>query len=261
MKTFNFIGTPISAVTYADLYAAVDSWIEDKTSRSHNITIINAYCATLALLDPQLARIYDHSDLIGPDGMPFVYWLRYCLRTACDQFDGYSILTKLSERAKEKNYRFFLYGGDPDVVKNMKRKIESQYPYINIVGYMSPPFRPLTAEEDQTICHEINQLKPDIIFVGLGTPKQDRWIEDHIYKIRGAVMINSGALFDFVGGRIKRAPRLVSVLCLEWLYRLFSKDFRRLWYRYTILNLIFLWNFFLQVIGVKVVKRERIKRA
>jgi len=261
VKSYNFLGTQVSALTYADLYAAVDSWILDKNSRSHNITIINSYCATLAFQEPRLAKIYDQSDMLGPDGMPFVYWLRLCLGVPCDQFDGLSILTKLAERAKEKNYSFFLYGGDPEVVKNMKENIEVQYPYIRIVGIFSPPFRPMTEEEDKQICDQINALRPDIIFVGLGTPKQDHWIDDHIYKIRGAFMINSGALFDFVGGRIKKAPRIITILCLEWLYRLFSKDFKRLWRRYTILNIVFLWNFFLQVIGLRVVKRQLLKRA
>jgi N-acetylglucosaminyldiphosphoundecaprenol N-acetyl-beta-D-mannosaminyltransferase len=192
--------------------------------------------------------------------MPFVYWIRLCLGVPCDQFDGSSLLIKLAEKAKEKNYTFFLYGGDPEIVKNMKKNIESRYPYIRIVGFISPPFRLLTEQEDRDFCDQINSLKPDIILVGLGTPKQDYWIDDHIYKIRGSVMINSGALFDFFGGRIKRAPRIISILCLEWLYRLCSKDFKRLWRRYTILNLIFLWNFFLQVIGLKVIKRERLKR-
>jgi len=259
-KSYNFLGTQVCGLTYSDLYSAVDSWISNKNSRSHNISIINSYCATLAFQDAPLAKIYDRSDLIAPDGMPFVYWIRLFLRVPCVQFDGSSILTQLAQRAKEKNYTFFLYGGDPDVVKNMKEKVETQYPFIRIVGAISPPFRPLTKEEDEDVCRQINQLKPDIILVGLGTPKQDYWIDEHIYKIRGAVMINCGALFDFLGGRIKRAPRIITILCLEWLYRLLSKDFKRLWRRYTILNVIFVWNFFLQITGLRVVKRELLKR-
>ena len=227
----------------------MDKWVENKHGRSHHIAIINAFCATEAFRNPRVAEIYNKADLIGPDGMPFVYWLRRALKLPCDQFDASSIVVNLAEKAKETGYTFYLYGGHPDVVKSMKAKLEELYPHINIVGYLSPPFRPLTDEEDRQICDEINRLKPDIICVGLGTPKQDYWIDDHIHKIRGAVFVPCGAIFDFFGGRVQRAPEIVSKLGIEWLFRLFSKDIKRLWYRYTVLNGIFLWNFFLQFIG------------
>jgi N-acetylglucosaminyldiphosphoundecaprenol N-acetyl-beta-D-mannosaminyltransferase len=122
---------------------------------------------------------------------------------------------------------------------------------------MSPPFRALTEEEDTTICAEINHLKPDIFLVGLGTPKQDYWIEDHLEKVRGSVFVASGATLDFFGGRIKMAPKWIRVSGFEWLYRLFSKDFNRLWKRYTYYNYIFLKYFFLQMCGVKKCNVER----
>jgi N-acetylglucosaminyldiphosphoundecaprenol N-acetyl-beta-D-mannosaminyltransferase len=247
LKSFNFIGVNVAAVTYPDLFKMVDCWISNKQARSHYIAIINAYCATEAFQNQRVAAIYNKADLIGPDGMPFVYWLRWALKRPCDQFDASSIVTNLADKAKDTGYSFYLYGGHPDVVVSMKAKLEELYPYINIVGYTSPPFRLLTAEEDRQICDEINRLKPDIICVGLGTPKQDYWIDEHIYKIRGAVFVPCGAIFDFFGGRVKRAPKIVSKLGVEWLFRLFSKDIKRLWYRYTVLNGIFLWNFFLQL--------------
>lgn len=248
-KSYNFIGNDVEALTYPEFFKYVDEWISDKRDRSHHIAIINAYCATEAFHNPRVAKIYNQADLVGPDGMPFVYWLRRVLKRPCDQFDASSIVMNLAERSKLTGYSFYLYGGHPDVVTKMKTNLEERYPHINIVGYMSPPFRPLTAEEDQEICDEINALKPDIICVGLGTPKQDYWIDDHIQKIRGSVFIPCGAIFDFFGGRVKRAPKFFRRLGIEWLFRLFSKDIKRLWYRYTVLNGIFLWNFFLQLVG------------
>ena len=128
------------------------------------------------------------------------------------------------------------------------------------MGYYSPPFRPLAQEEDDAICEEINRLKPDILCVGLGTPKQDFWIDEHIEKIKGTVMIPCGAIFDFFGGRVEKAPDWISKLGFEWLYRLFSKDFKRLFYRYTIQNISFLWHFFLQLTGLRVIKPNRLIR-
>lgn len=257
---YNFIGTEIAAVTYDKLFELVDYWLKDKKSRSHHVALINAYCATLANRNPRLSQIYSKADLVGPDGMPFVYWLRMFLRRPCDQFDASSLVLHLAEKSASSHYTFYLYGGDQEVVFNMKRKLEDLFPHINIVGCKSPPFRHLTPEEDKAICDEINTLKPDIICVGLGTPKQDYWIDDHITKIQGAVFVPCGAVFDFFGGRIKRAPVIISKLGFEWLYRLFSKDFKRLWYRYTVMNAMFLWSFFLQLLGLKVVKPQSLIR-
>ncbi|PIE67465.1 MAG: hypothetical protein CSA23_04260 [Deltaproteobacteria bacterium] len=248
-KHYNFLGTEVEALTYPEFFTHVDRWVANKNGRSRHIAIINAFCATEAFHNSRVAEIYNKADLIGPDGMPFVYWLRWVLKRPCEQFDASSIVTNLAENAREAGYTFYLYGGHPDVVVQMKEKLEALYPHINIVGYFSPPFRPMTDAEDKRICDEINKLKPDIICVGLGTPKQDYWIDEHIYKIKGAVFIPCGAIFDFFGGRVQRAPKVIRKLGIEWLYRLFSKDIKRLWYRYTVLNLIFLWNFFLQEIG------------
>ncbi len=259
-KKYNFLGTEIECLTYGDLFESISEWISDKKSRSHHVAIINAYCATMAFINPRVSRIYNSADLVGPDGMPFVYWLRRVVKEPCDQFDASSIVIKLAEKAKEADYSFYLYGGHPDVVKKMKLRLEELYPHINIVGYMSPPFRELTGEEDEAICDKINLLKPDIICVGLGTPKQDYWIDEHIQKIKGAVFIPCGAIFDFFGGRIQRAPNIVSKMGVEWLYRLFSRDFKRLWYRYTVLNIIFLWNFSLQLTRIRVREPKKIKR-
>ena len=259
-RTANFLGIAIDALTYDDMFAKVDQWLANKTNQSHHIAVINAYCVVSALKNARLAKIYNGADIVGPDGMPFVYWIRTFLKVHCDQFDASSIVLQLSQRARETGYTFYLYGGHPDVVVKMKKNLESMFPYIKIVGHQSPPFRPLTDEEDQEICDEINQLKPDIVCIGLGTPKQDYWIDDHITKIRGSIFIPCGAIFDFFGDRVKRAPKFIQRTGFEWLYRLLSKDFKRLFKRYTIMNLIFLWNFALQLLKLQVRQPNRWQR-
>ena len=169
----------------------------------------------------------------------------------CDRFCAPDLINYLSARSAEKGYTFYLYGGAPEVAEAMQADMETRFPHIRILGRHSPPFRPLTDEEDQAICDEINRLKPDIVCVGLGTPKQDYWIEEHLESIRGAVLIASGATFDFFGGRVRYAPEFVRRSGFEWLYRLIGRDFRRLFYRYTVLNGVFLWNFALQVLGLR----------
>lgn len=259
-KIANFLGIGLDAITYQDLFKKVDTWIADKSSRSHHIACINAYCVTLTLKNARLARIYNGADIAGPDGMPFVKWIRTFLKSPCDRIAAPDTILQLARHSEVTGYTFYLYGGDPEVVVKMKEYLEEKFPHIRIVGYRSPPFRPLTAEEDAAVCDEINQLKPDIISVGLGTPKQDYWIEDHLYKIRGAVIIASGATFDFFGGRIKMAPEFIRRSGFEWLYRLFSKDFLRLWRRYIIMNGIFLWAFMLQLLHLHVREPVRWER-
>jgi N-acetylglucosaminyldiphosphoundecaprenol N-acetyl-beta-D-mannosaminyltransferase len=158
-------------------------------------------------------------------------------------------MLEISSKAKEKNYTFFLYGGYPGAPEKMEAYLEERFDGINIVGSYSPPFRPLTEAEDQKICDTINTLQPDFLWVGLGAPKQEIWIYEHREKIRGSIIIGSGATFDFFSGRIKQAPELVRNVGLEWLYRL-TQDLRRLWVRYTVYNVIFLAVFALQVLRI-----------
>lgn len=256
-KTANFLGVAIDALTYDDMFEMVDQWILNKSVRSHHIACINAYCVTLAMKDPRLARIYNGADIIGPDGMPFVWWIKRFLKVPCDRFAATDIILQLAEHSKQTGYTIYLYGGAPAIVVKMKEYLEERYPHIRIAGYTSPPFRPLTEEEDAAICDEINSLRPDIICVGLGTPKQDYWIDDHLYKIRGSVFVASGAAFDFFGGRIKMAPECIRRSGFEWLYRLLGKDFLRLWKRYSLYNIVFLWNFLLQVLRLRISKPNR----
>lgn len=256
----NFLGIGLDAITYEQLIKKIDEWLSDKSSRSHHIACVNAFCVTLAQENSRLAAIYNSADIVGPDGIPFVRWIRRFYKAECDRIAAPDTILTLAEHSKQTGYTFYLYGGHPDVVPKMKEYLEQRFPHIRIVGHLSPPFRPMTAEEDRELCDDINRLKPDIICVGLGTPKQDYWIEDHLYSIRGSVIIASGATFDFFGGRIKMAPEWIRNSGFEWLYRLFSKDFFRLWRRYIIYNAVFLWQFSLQVAGIQVKEVRRVKR-
>lgn len=253
----NFLGIGLDAVTYAEVFDLVDSWRADKNGRSHHIACINAFCVTLAQGDARLRRIYSGADIAGPDGMPFVRWIRRFGGQPCDRIAAPDTILALAEEAKQRGFTFYLYGGDPEMAAGMKRFLEQRCPHIRIVGHRSPPFRPLTPEEDAEICREINALQPDIVCVGLGTPKQDYWIEDHLYKIRGAVLIASGATFDFFGGRVSFAPEWVRNSGFEWLYRLFGKDFKRLWRRYILYNAKFCALFLLQLLRVRPVPAQR----
>lgn len=236
----------MNPITYHELFRKIDKWKLNKEGRSYHIACVNAYNIALSLKNERLKRIYNSADIVGADGMPFVRWIRKVNKEACDRIAAPDTILQLAEHAKTTNYTFYLYGGSPEVCVKMKEYLEEKFPHINIVGYYSPPFRELTPEEDDAIVDEINRLAPDIVCVGLGTPKQDYWIDEHLFKIKGAVLIASGATFDFFGGRIKMAPTWIRSSGFEWMYRLLGKDFKRLWKRYTIMYALFSVNFMLQ---------------
>jgi N-acetylglucosaminyldiphosphoundecaprenol N-acetyl-beta-D-mannosaminyltransferase len=159
-------------------------------------------------------------------------------------------MLEAGRKAKEYGYTFFLYGGSPGAPDKIEQYLRERFDGIRIVGKYSPPFRSLTEAEDQAVCDMINAANPDIVWVGLGSPKQDVWISEHREKVRGTIMIASGATFDFFSGRIQQAPEWVRNAGFEWLYRL-TKDFRRLWIRYTLYNAVFLAMFTLQLMGLR----------
>jgi len=260
LKLINFIGVGVHALAYEDMFDRIDLWIKNKKERSHHIACLNAFGLSLTLNDPLLAQIFSKADIAGPDGMPFVYWIRRISGEACDRFYAPDIVLQIAQRAEKKDYSFYLYGGAPEVVIQMKQFLEDRFPNLRIVGYHSPPFRDLSEDEDQAICAEINSLSPDILCIGLGTPKQDYWIDSHINKIRGSVMISCGATFDFFGGRVRMAPRFIQHSGFEWLYRLLGPDFKRLFKRYTLMHIKFLWNFGLQLVGHKHRLANRLER-
>jgi N-acetylglucosaminyldiphosphoundecaprenol N-acetyl-beta-D-mannosaminyltransferase len=243
----NFAGVRVDAVTFEELRACVLAWCRDKSAPSCHIAPINAYCVSLTLADEALRDIYARAEIAGPDGMPFVFWIRRCVRASCDRLYAPDIVLDLARLAETTPLSFYLYGGSEQTNLGMRRFLESRFPWIRIVGACAPPFRPQSEDEDREVCRELNALAPDVVFVGLGTPKQDYWIDAHRKRIRGTVFVGCGATFDFFGGRVRPAPRLVQRSGFEWLWRLLSRDFRRLFWRYTVMHGRFLLAFALQL--------------
>lgn len=250
MERYNFIGIDVDVITYDQLFATCHEWLQDKTTRSKHVSCVNVNCVVESHLDPDIKAVFSKADISGPDSMPFVYWMRLLTGQPCDRLYAPDIILNLCQVAVQRNYRLYLYGGAEGVPEAMQQFLEAKFPGVNIVGAYSPPFRPLTAEEDAALCDEINRLQPDFIIVGLGSPKQDRWIQDHLTKIPGTIMIASGAAFDFFSNRITQAPYWIQRSGFEWLFRL-TQDPQRLWKRYTVYNIVFVWNFLLQVLRLK----------
>ncbi|MGB2957415.1 MAG: WecB/TagA/CpsF family glycosyltransferase, partial [Bacteroidota bacterium] len=156
---------------------------------------------------------------------------------------GPDMMLRLCDEASRHGWRCFLYGGESGTLELLRNNLLQRFPSLQIVGTHSPPFRSLSPEEDATVCEMINAARPDILWVGLGGPKQDRWMYDHRDRLNVSVMHGVGAAFDFLSGRVPQAPRWMMNSGLEWLFRL-AVEPRRLWRRYTITNLKFLYYLF-----------------
>ena len=249
MVKMNILGINLDCLSYTDMYPIFDLWLSDKNDRSHSLALVNVNGCVSALFDKRLRDIYNSADLVGIDSMPFRYWARTFYRKDSDRFYAPDLMLEISSKAKGKNYTFFLYGGYPGAPDKIEAYLKERFDGIKVVGKYSPPFKTLTEEEDQAVCDMINEAQPDFLWVGLGSPKQDVWIHEHRERIRGSIIVASGATFDFFSGRIKQAPEFIRNMGIEWLYRL-TQDFRRLWVRYTVYNVIFVVVFVLQLLRI-----------
>lgn len=249
MQQFNFIGTKIQSMDYDEFSIFIKDWFYNNITV--HIAVVNAYCSVLAHKDKNLAEIYKNAELVVPDGMPFVIWMNIFGRNRVNQFDATNVLLKLIEYSKKLKFSFYFYGGSPRVLNQMIVNLKDRYHHINIAGSFSPPFRELSSQEKRDVISEIELSGARVICVGLGTPKQDNWIKEHKSIFPGVIFLPCGAIFDFFGGRIKKAPSYISKIGFEWLYRLLSKDFKRLFLRYTVDNLYFLFHFILQIFKLK----------
>lgn len=182
---------------------------------------------------PQLREAFS-TGLVHPDGMPLV-WMGRRMGHVVERVCGPDFMPALMARGVDAGRRHFLFGGAPGVPERIAERLRALHPDIRIVGTMSPPFRPLNAEEDAAIVDEINAAEPDYVWVGLGAPKQDLWVADHRERLSAAALLAVGAAFDFHAGTRRRAPRWMQRTGTEWLHRLGSEP-RRLAGRYTRVN-------------------------
>jgi N-acetylglucosaminyldiphosphoundecaprenol N-acetyl-beta-D-mannosaminyltransferase len=195
----------------------------------------------------EFQRVVNGADLVTPDGRPLVWALRSLGVKDATQVRGTDLTTHVVERAARERVPIGLYGGTPELLQLFARTLKSRYPETRVVCQIAPPFRPLTPEEDERVTQEIVSSGARIVFVGIGCPKQERWMVLHKERIP-AVMLGVGAAFDFHTGRVRQAPHWMQVAGLEWVFRLLM-DPKRLWKRYAKHNPRFVALFLLELLG------------
>jgi N-acetylglucosaminyldiphosphoundecaprenol N-acetyl-beta-D-mannosaminyltransferase len=211
----------------------VTRWI-DSTGPSRYVCVTGVHGVMESQRDPDLMRIHNESGMTTPDGMPMVWAGRRAGAAWMDRVYGPELMLEVLGQGQPRGWKSFLYGGNEGVAELLRTKLIERFPEVQIVGTHTPPFRQLTPEEDEDVLAEINSSGADIVWVGLSTPKQERWMAEHVGRTRAAVMFGVGAAFDFHAGIKAQAPRWIQRSGLEWSYRVIHDP--RLFRRYAVNN-------------------------
>ena len=235
-------------VDLCDYATAISRIIEiARAARGGYVCVANVHVAIEAENDPSFATLVNNADIVLPDGTPLVWMQRLQGNENATQVRGPSLMPMLMKHAESESLSVGFVGGRPDVLERIISRALIEFPRLRIAYENSPPFRELTEEENAEIANAINEAGVQILFVGLGCPKQERWMAANRNSIN-AVMIGVGAAFDLYAGDIREAPAIVSKLGLEWMFRLVQEP-RRLFSRYLLVNPRFIWLATRQLIG------------
>jgi N-acetylglucosaminyldiphosphoundecaprenol N-acetyl-beta-D-mannosaminyltransferase len=225
------LGVRVDAVQIPEVIEILERWITCR-GRAQYVAVTGMHGMTEAQTDPQLKKVLNQAGLVVPDGMPLVWLARYYGFKLKRRVYGPELMLSFCVATASKGLRHFFYGGAEGVAQALAETLVQRFPGLVVAGTYTPPFRPLSADEENEITNLVNTTQPDILWVGLGTPKQEKWMHAHLYLAVPA-MVGVGAAFDLNTGRLKQAPSWMQENGLEWLFRLCAEP-RRLWRRYLL---------------------------
>jgi N-acetylglucosaminyldiphosphoundecaprenol N-acetyl-beta-D-mannosaminyltransferase len=215
------------------------------------VTVTGVHGVSEAQGDDTLRAIFDRALLVTPDGMPMVWMGRLQGHESIRRVYGPDLMLNLCEHSVAAGYSHFLYGGTPGVAEELRANLEQRFPGIRIVGTFTPPFRRLNDNELSDLQAMVHGTKPDFFWVGLSTPKQERFMAQHLSVLPEAkIFIGVGAAFDLLIGRVRQAPAAMQKVGLEWFYRLLQEP-KRLWKRYLVNNPLFILRAGAQLLGLR----------
>jgi N-acetylglucosaminyldiphosphoundecaprenol N-acetyl-beta-D-mannosaminyltransferase len=249
----NILGVGAMPLDLGKAVAMLEQWrIEGQRKY---VCVISVHGLVVAQRDPAIRSALNHCGMATEDGMPLVWWSRLAGFSQARRVCGSDLFDAVCGYGLQRGYRHYFYGASPDVLRLLTDRLRRRYPGLIIAGSHSPPFRPLTAAEDAKEVAAINETHPDFVWVGLGMPKQEKWMVEHLGKIDATALIGIGAAFDFHAGTKPRAPTWMQHAGLEWLFRLMTEP-RRLAHRYLIDNALFVGYTLRQVTGWKTYARD-----
>ncbi len=247
-KSVNILGVRVHATSMDRALARVESALA--LGEKGYVCVTGVQGVMEAQTDSNLKRIINHSVLTIPDGRPTVWvgWLRGFFKMR--QVTGPDMMLRLCALSAEKGYTHFFYGGNAGVAEQLKDSLTQRFPGMKVVGTFTPPFRPLFADEEAELARMVAEHKPDFFWVGLSTPKQEKFMDQYLPKLDAKLMFGVGAAFDIHSGRIKDAPYWMKVTGVQWLHRIYQ-DPARLWRRYLVNNPKFVYRIALELLGIQ----------
>ena len=247
MQKVNVLGVGVSAVNMDNALSVVKQWV-DRRERAY-VCVTGVHGVMESRRSPSLQAIHNNAGMVVPDGMPLVWLLKLAGFRNADRVCGPEFMPRFVADSVARGDRHFFYGGSEAAITGLQLRLRALAPGVCVAGAISPPYRPLTEAEDEAMVEAINAASPDIIWVGLSTPKQERWMAAHRDRLDAPVLVGVGAAFDLAAGLIPRAPMFLRRSGFEWTYRL-VKEPRRLWKRYLSSNPLFVLLATLQKLGL-----------
>lgn len=224
------LGSMVHLTSAAETVDQIESWTNLTRDRCHRVIVTGFHGLLAAHRDSTIHSIFNRADLWIPDGIAPVLVARLRGRRHVQRVPGAQIMTEFLQRANNKGYSSYFYGDTDTTLAQLRGQLTQKYPGHKIAGTFSPPFRPMTPDEDMSIIERINAARPDVLWVGLGMPKQDIWIHERLSRLNVPVAIGVGAAFAFIAGTVSRCPEYVGRTGFEWAYRLL-KEPKKLWRR------------------------------
>jgi len=247
-------GVRLDMVQIPDTINAMEEWILNK-SYDNYIVVSNAYDMVTNCKDDRIKEAANSSSLTIPDGFSLVMLGRLHGYPLKKRAYGPDLMFEFLKLSEAKGYSNFFYGSTQETLDLLVHNMKQKFPGLRIAGVLSPPFRKLSEEEKKEQIDTINKASPDVLWVGLGTPKQQLWMCAHKDKLQLPVMVGVGAAFDFLAKVKPQAPRWIRDNGFEWLFRLVTEP-RRLWKRYLIGNSIFLWLYLKEFVKIKILRKK-----
>lgn len=244
----NILGVGVSAINMEVAVRRTEQLL-DRGGQGY-VCVTGVHGIMEAQTDKSFRDILNNSFLTTPDGMPTVWLGRIHGFREMQRVYGPDYMLALCESSVARGYKHFLYGGKPGVAEELRQELTRRFPGLQIVGTYTPPFRPLNAGEESDLRSQLQASEADVLWCGLSTPKQERFMAAYSHRLPVKLMVGVGAAFDLLSGNLSEAPDWMKRAGLQWLYRLI-KEPRRLWRRYLLNNPRFTWLTFLQLTGLK----------
>ena len=242
------LGVKVSAVDMKRSLDLSDRWTA--AGKPGYICVTGVHGVMEAQRDPGLRHILNHAAINLPDGMPMTWLGRLQGFKGMDRVFGPDFMAAMCLISVERSYRNFFYGGNPGVADLLAETLQRKFPGLQVVGTYTPPFRPLSSEEEASLLEQVSEAKPHIVWVGLSTPKQERFMAQYVERLRVPLLVGVGAAFDYHTDAIRDCSGWIKRAGLQWLHRL-MQDPKRLWRRYLRNNPAFVWRVTCQLMGLR----------